>query len=386
MAITVYERKGNISLKEKAMVREVEKAINLLKQDDPNFTFNPAKTPSELEDLYNEYAISDVEYEESTKETEPEDPSPTKETPSKTESSNETTEKQIDPFNREEPIVRDYVLNEEFPDENVTSTKTSFDEPLSFDESFSIPDSETMGSRPQPAPEQKTFVEPEQPSSQEPINPAFNEMDSAKQRKKTKRFAKQIVALTCDLLEKGFEWYTMKDITEAKLTEYEINNEMDLLIQLDVSENQQMSVKDFFLSQHAVIKEESKIDAEDREDLTDALTEVFLEKGIAPTPIQELLLVGARIVGLQTLKAVAIANSHNSILSQLRGMKQEEQGGYDNYEATPEPTYTAPPPPQRRRQPPPQEQQQQQVEIVEQVKAQNSTFEEVMFPVEIVKE
>lgn len=384
MAITVYERKGNISLKEKAMVREVEKAINLLKQEDPDFTFNPAKTPSELEDLYNEYAISDVEYEESEKPLESEEKTPTKETTPKTENSKETTEKLIDPFNREEPIVRDYVLNEEFPDETIKSTKSSFEEPLSFDESFSIPDSETMGSRPQPATEQKGFVEPEQVPIQEPMNPAFNEMDSAKQRKKTKRFAKQIVALTCDLLEKGFEWYTMKDITEAKLTEYEINNEMDLLLQLDVSENQQMSVKDFFLSQHAVIKEESKIDAEDREDLADALTEVFLEKGIAPTPMQELLLVGARIVGLQTLKAVALANSNNSILAQLRSLKQEEQGGYDNYQEAPEPTYTPPPKPKRQTQQP--QPQQQEVEAVEQIKAQSSTFEEVMFPVEKVKE
>lgn len=386
MAITVYERKGNISLKEKAMVREVEKAINVLKQEDPNFTFNPAKTPSELEDLYNEYAVTDVEYVESDKAPELEADTPIKEKPVKTETSKETTEKLIDPFNREEPIVRDYVLDEEFPDETVKSTKSSFEEPLSFDESFSIPDSETMGSRPQPAPEQKGFVEPEQPSSQEPMNPAFNEMDSAKQRKKTKRFAKQIVALTCDLLEKGFEWYTMKDITEAKLTEYEINNEMDLLLQLDVSENQQMSVKDFFLSQHAVIKEEAKIDAEDREDLADALTEVFLEKGIAPTPMQELLLVGARIVGLQTLKAVALANSHNSILSQLRGLKQEEQGGYDNYQATPEPTYAPPPQTKNQRQPQQQPQQEQEVEVVQEIKAQSSTFEEVMFPVEKVKE
>jgi hypothetical protein len=384
MAITVYERKGNISLKEKAMVREVEKAINLLKQEDPDFTFNPAKTPSELEDLYNEYAISDVEYEESEKPIEFEEKPPIKETPSKTENLKETTEKLIDPFNREEPIVRDYVLNEEFPDETIKSTKSSFEEPLSFDESFSIPDSETMGSRPQPTTEQKGFVEPEQVPIQEPMNPAFNEMDSAKQRKKTKRFAKQIVALTCDLLEKGFVWYTMKDITEAKLTEYEINNEMDLLLQLDVSENQQMSVKDFFLSQHAIIKEESKIDAEDREDLTDALTEVFLEKGIAPTPMQELLLVGARIVGLQTLKAVALANSNNSILAQLRSLKQEEQGGYDNYQEAPEPTYTPPPKPKRQTQQP--QPQQQEVEAVEQIKAQSSTFEEVMFPVEKVKE
>ena len=176
----------------------------------------------------------------------------------------------------------------------------------------------------------------------------------------------------------------MKDITEAKLTEYEINDEMDLSLLLDMPNGQQSSVKDFFISQHQVIKDESKIDAEDREDLADALTEVFLEKGIAPTPMQELMLVGARIIGLQTLKAVAISNSNKSILSQLRGMKQEEVG-YDDYSSTPEPTPT---PRQQRRQPePPAQEYTQQPQPSEAVPTPTaSTFEEIMFPIEITKE
>lgn len=372
MAIKVYNRKGNISLKEKAMVREVEKAVTRLQQEDPTFQFNPANNISELEGLYNQYAVTDVEFEESAEPIE----SPVENFKKDTGAETENTEKVIDPFNREEPIVRDYVLQEEFAEENPTSGKSSFDEPLSFDESFSIPDSDTLGAK-APAPEQSGFVEPEQPSSQQPMNPAFNEMDTAKQRKKTKRFAKQIVALTCDLLEKGFEWYTMKDITEAKLTEYEINDEMDLTILLDMPNGQQASVKQFFLSQQEVIKQESKIDDEDREDLTDALTEVFLEKGIAPTPMQELLLVGARIVGLQMLKAVAIQNSHKSILSQLRSLKSEEVG-YDDYEGQP----TPPPPP---RQQPPQQRYTENPVQQEQAPVPSS-FEEIMFPIEQVKE
>jgi hypothetical protein len=381
MAIKVYNRKGNIGLKEKAMVRELEKAVAKLQQEDPNFQFKPANNISELEGLYNEYAITDVDFVE-TKVPEPES-TVVEDFKKDTGSSMGSSEKLIDPFNREEPIVRDYVLNEEFAEETAQSTKSSFDEPLSFDESFSIPESETLGQTQQPA--EKGFVEPEQPIQNEPMNPAYNEMDSAKQRKKTKRFAKQIVALTCDLLEKGFEWYTMKDITEAKLTEYEINDEMDLSLLLDMPNGQQSSVKDFFISQHQVIKDESKVDAEDREDLADALTEVFLEKGIAPTPMQELMLVGARIIGLQTLKAVAIANSNKSILSQLRGMKQEEVG-YDDYTPTPEPIQQQRPP--RKQQPQPQ----QPTEAYEMPPSEQvptptaSTFEEIMFPIEITKE
>jgi hypothetical protein len=381
MPIKVYNRKGNISLKEKAMVREVEKAVDLLAKDDPNFELKPANNLSELEELYSKYAVTDAEFVEEVKTPKQDTEKIVKDFKKDTGAESDTTEKFVDPFNRDEPIVRDYVLTEEFEEPTTQSTKSSFDEPLSFDESFSIPDSETLGAR---QPDQKGFVEAESPepqAQQEPMNPAFSEMDTAKQRKKTKRFAKQIVALTCDLLEKGFEWYTMKDITEAKLTEYEIKDEMDLSILLDMPNGEQATVKAFFLSQHDVIREEAKIDAEDRDDLTEALTEVFLEKGIAPTPMQELLLVGARIVGLQTLKAVAIVNSNKSIMSQLRGMKQEEVG-YDDYSGTNQQAPPPPPPPRPERREP--ERREPENNVVSDPTP--SSFEEVMFPIQVTKE
>lgn len=345
MSIKIYNKKGTLSLKEKAMVRELEKATDLLIKEDPSFSLSPANDISELQDLFNNYAVQDVEFEETinTKDTNMEETQePIKEVK---ESSNE---KMVDPFNREEPIVRDYVMTEEFPElETSNSAKSSYDEPISFDDSFSIPDGDNLASKSR---EPESNPQPEPAQRQDPVNPSFNDMDSAKQRKKTKRFAKQIVSFTCDLLEKGFEWYTMKDISEAKLAEYEINDEMDLSVLLDVTPTQQMTVKEFFLSQHAVIKEESKIDAEDREDLADALTEVFLEKGIAPTPMQDLIIIGAKIVVIQGLKATAIANSHKSILMQLRQNRAEEVG-YDDYPQQP----TPPPRPQPREQPLPQQ-------------------------------
>jgi len=378
MSVKVYNRKGNISLKEKAMVRELEKAVAKLQQTDPNFKLTPANNLSELEDLYSEYAVTDIEFVE-TKTSESESPI-TEDIKKDTSSSMGGSEKLIDPFNREEPIVRDYVLDEEFSDETMQSTKSSFDEPLSFDESFSIPDSDTLGNQSQPA--DKGFVEPEQPVQNEPLNPAYNDMSSAKQRRKTKRFAKQLVSITCDLLEKGFKWYAMKEITEAKLTEYELNDEMDLSILLDMPDGQQMTVKSFFLSQHKVIEEESKIDIEDREDLEEALTEVLLEKGITPTPTQELLLIGGKIAFLGVLKVMGSVNSTNSVLSQLRGMKKEEVG-YDDYKPEPTPPQkqprkqTEPPIKQYTEEPNPN----QEVAVVT-----SSSFEEIMFPIEITKE
>ena len=381
MSIKIYNKKGTLSLKEKAMVRELEKATDLLIKEDPSFSLSPANDISELQDLFNNYAVQDVEFEETinTKDTNMEETQePIKEVK---ESSNE---KMVDPFNREEPIVRDYVMTEEFPElETSNSAKSSYDEPISFDDSFSIPDGDNLASKSR---EPESNPQPEPAQRQDPVNPSFNDMDSAKQRKKTKRFAKQIVSFTCDLLEKGFEWYTMKDISEAKLAEYEINDEMDLSVLLDVTPTQQMTVKEFFLSQHAVIKEESKIDAEDREDLADALTEVFLEKGIAPTPMQDLIIIGAKIVVIQGLKATAIANSHKSILMQLRQNRAEEVG-YDDYPQQP----TPPPRPQPREQPLPQQNYYteppiKESEVIPFPTKKENYYEEVMFPIEKVKE
>lgn len=377
MSTKVYTKRGNTSMKEKKMVEQLQEKIAEMVNQDPNFTFEPANTPIELQRLYETYCVEDAELVDTANETVSRKSASDEFKQEVDVEERDPNQRMIDPFNREEPIVRDYVLSSEFPDENPETPKEgggTYDEPRSFAESFEIP---VAGEEPEPPSNTggRFNKVPRQEEASEPMNPSFDTMDSAKQRKKTKRFAKSIVNLTCDLLEKGFEWYVLKDISEAKLTEYELNGEMDLTILLDVSENQQMTVKEFFLSQHQVVKSESQIDAEDREDLIEALTEVFLEKGIAPTPMQDLLLVGARVVGLQVIKAVGITNSNNSVLSQLRSMKKEEVPYQEFREPTPpprqpEPFYQQEPTPQQ-----PQQPQQRQI----------SDYD-IMFPQEEVKE
>jgi hypothetical protein len=330
----VYNKRGNTTLKEKAMVRELEKAVTAMQRENPDFSITPANNPAELEDLYNQYVVSEAQVEEFTErstnsnetsanagETSKANASSVKEQTNDSET--DSGRKQIDPFNREEPIIRDYVMEGDFDAETIDGHgKTSFDEPMSFDDSFTIPEAGSQQPS-QGRPSKQSEPEPEsQPS--EPMNPNFNDMDSAKQRKKTKRFAKQIVNLTATLIEVGFVWYVSKDINEAKLAEYELNGEMDLSLLLDMPDGQKATVKEFFIGQLGLINEESKINEEDREDLTDALTEVMLEKGIAPTPTQELLLVVARVVGVKMLSGFAISQSNKSILNQLRGMKNEQ--------------------------------------------------------------
>jgi hypothetical protein len=374
----VYNKKGNISLKEKAMVKELEKYVQSQMAKDPNYSFEPANNQVELEALYKQYGVQDVEFEEADS-VEPveQKPQPKKEV---VEDSGDSGRKSIDPFNREEPLVRDYVMSDDFAEDVIPNTeKTSFDEPLSFDESFVIPDE---SEQPQPSGKKFKAREQQEEQSSEPMNPSFGEMDSAKQRKKTKRFAKQIVELTASLLKVGFVWYCSKDITEAKLMEYELNGEMDLTLLLDMPDGQRKSVRDFFVEQLGVIQQEAEIDQEDKDDLTEALTEVFLEKGIAPTPTQELMLVVARVVGVKALSGVAITQMNMSILNQLRSMKKEETGYEEEPQPQPQPT------PQPRRQQAPQTQ-----DIVEdntffdnyegQMSSQNVNLaeaDEIMFP------
>ena len=105
-------------------------------------------------------------------------------------------------------------------------------------------------------------------------------------------------------------------------------------------DGQRKSVRDFFVDQLGIIQQESKIDQDDKDDLIESLTEVFLEKGIAPTPTQELMLVVARVVGVKALSGYAIMQSNASILNQLRAMKKEESGYEEEPTPTPQPKRT----------------------------------------------
>jgi hypothetical protein len=66
------------------------------------------------------------------------------------------------------------------------------------------------------------------------------------------------------------------------------------------------------------------IDEESKADLTDALTEVLLEKGIAPTPTQNLMLVAGKIVLGQGVALMALKSQTNAVLNQLKLMKQKD--------------------------------------------------------------
>ena len=106
---------------------------------------------------------------------------------------------------------------------------------------------------------------------------------------------------------------------------------------------QEITIKEFFKGQCLLANELAKIEKEKLDDFTDVLAEVMMEKGVAPTPQQELLLIGGSILAEQVLKMVAFNSQINGVLGQLRSMKAESM---PNTQATrPTPPPQAPPQP-----------------------------------------
>ena len=324
----IYVKKGATNYKEKKLIAEIESSITKKSKTDPNFvnSFNPATNFEELKALHDKICGDFDDYEEvKDEETDVEkDHKKFRDGMKETVQPNEqATQSVIDPFNDAEPIVRDYVLSEDFESKDSSNDepiKESFDEPTSFEESFELPssDAEKSNSRTQP----KEKKESKQPS--EKVNPRFEEMSNTKKRRSTKKLAQMIVQGACILAEKGCIWWTTKDITEDKLVQYELENTMDLQILLTLDEGQQITVREWFGAKVVQANQLFKVSDQDKEDLVDSLFEVLLEKGIAPTPMQELMINAVKTFVLDMgLKAFAMRMEIKSVLTQLVAMKEK---------------------------------------------------------------
>lgn len=359
----IYNKKKVLNYKEKRILKDLEQTLKPKFETDSEFAkhFQPAENYEELLQMHKRYAGEEVDFED-IMDSKPTNNDMAKSQPTETTKVAEETSSMdsdssfIDPFNREEPIVRDYVLTNEYetpkattqdgtPTNNSNGTKTDFAEPISFQDAFEIPEEQSINgsSDSQKAGGRKSFSNmggmgnPNQPAKKPSINPDFDSMGGDKQKKKTKKLAKYIVSIVTTLAERGFVWYANKDINEAKLTEYEVKGEMDLSILVNMPDGARMSIKQWFQQQCLTAEQLATISDEEKSDLADALTEVLLEKGIAPTPMQELMLVSFQILASQGLKLMALRQATNSLLSQLRINTSEE--------APQEPTRSAPPPP-----------------------------------------
>lgn len=315
----VYSKRGNTNYKEKRLIKQIQSSLEKKGIDE----IEPARSFEELQSLFNEHCVENAEelpITEETINTDLNEPTMTEKEPPIEEQAPETSsspkaDKVSDPLNRSEPIIRDYVLdNYNDPNTDGQSSQTEFAEPTDFKDAFHIPTDEET---------EEVSVKPEsssETSAQEtpPVNPSFSEMDTKKAKKKSLRFAKQVVNLVCDLAERGFIFWTTKDITESKLAEYEMNGEMDLSLLVELADGQEVAIKQFFANQCLLSEQESKVSEEDRAELVESLAEVFMEKGIAPTPAQELMLVSAKVFGIMFIKGMTIQKQNAAILDQLR--------------------------------------------------------------------
>jgi hypothetical protein len=339
----IYTRKGKRNYKELKMINELTDALAKKSAEDQSKII-PATNENELQAMYNKYVVQDVDYTETkTTESKTKQPEMAKKKTADIEDvefeekvidnksampsvndSDDSDNRFVDPFNRENPIVREYVMGKDaLGRERVSSegAKTTFDEPTSFKEAFEIPSYDEDGKeekseptkKPQPKAEKREKYE-----KPEPLNPSFDEMSNGKKKRSSKKFAKYIVEAVCMLSQKGLVWYANKDISESKLVEYELNGEMDLSLLVSLEDGQQVTIKEFFANQCIAAEQLTTIDETQKSDLVDALTEVMLEKGIAPTPTQELMMIAFSVFGGQAISIMALKNQTNSLLAQLR--------------------------------------------------------------------
>jgi len=348
--IKIYNKRGNQNYKEKKLLKRLKEVVEQKVKQNPNFLneFKPANDYTELNNLYNKYCVEEAEYEDVTETINTNQNMPKQPDVSPNVSEDYSLKEDsvfIDPLNREEPKVRSYVMDEEFPSTQpkLQAERTSFAEPISFEESFELPTDDKEPSKNTPKGQQQ----PKQPKANagQSINPDYESMDGAKKRKNSKKFAKYIVEAVCMLAEKGFVWYATKDINEAKLAEYELNNEMDLDLLVNLSDGQEATVKQFFSIQCVNAEALSKFDDQKKQDLADALAEVMMEKGVAPTPTQELMLVGLTILGEKAIALMTLTAQNNGLLAQLRAMHTGKPKVSKQQ---------APPPPPQPQQAPPQ--------------------------------
>lgn len=369
--------RGNVHYSLKKLIRELEPIIERKMITDPNFAaqFRTATTPEELQRLHSVYCaenatiISETKNETTTNSSNMGNETTTSDDNKSSETASGAQNKQIiDPINEAEPVIRDYVLQDDayekkssIPSPDAQNSQAlNFGEPMNFQEAFDIPaddnDDPKLGNKKEGDQKQSSANNSSQNNTQqaapkkEPVNPYFDEQSNKQKNKQTRRMAKYIVKVVVTLLEKGFVWWTTKDINEAKLIELELKGEVDLNVLLTLSETEQQTAREFFARMCKDAIAGSKVEPDDIAELEDSLFEVLIEEGIAPTPMQNLALVSLQIVGAKVLTALGLSAMTNSILSGLKEnhkqtMEEEAQdeeelvkeaaGGQEKEEKTP---------------------------------------------------
>jgi hypothetical protein len=373
----VYIKKGGRDRKERNMVRELEDFIDKKLEQDPSFldNFKPANNLTELERLHNTYVVEDVDFEDipegkkGSHEEDEDEPAPSSSEAGKgvKEIIDDDNYSFVDPLNRQEPKVRSYVTDNEYPNDqsDVAQENTGnidFGEPPTFNDAFTMPNGDVLGS----SPENKTNAGSStkggndsggstggnsgQPKKEQPkpINPQFGEMNTSKQKRSARKFAKTIVEVACFVSEKGLAWYVTRLTNESKIAEYQITGEIDLSIILDM-QGHEATVKEFFQTHNYNASELFKTEPEEKEELIDAMAEFFVFKGIAPTPEQEILIAWGGWALKKGILAFAMNANITAAVNQFKEVTENNGGA--RRRAAPSPVVAPEPPKQPAPQP-----------------------------------
>lgn len=353
MRFKIINKRGKPNWKEKKLLKELEPIIERKLLTDSNFAsnFRPVNSYEDLQKLHSLYCTENAQIiseEPITKNTTMQNDNETilsnekeinlKETRTRLDDT-ETKSSFVDPFNEEEPIIRDYVLKgDEYskqPINQVNNNNTTFfNEPTSFDDAFNIPDldddksqvssSNNGGGNNNSNNNNNSTKEAPKPK-QQPVNPYFDDQSNQNKRKQTKRFAKYITGFVCFALEKGYVWFTTKDINEAKMIEYELKGDFDVSLMVTLDSETRVTAKEFFRKMCSDAIVASKISQDDQDELSDALADVLMEKGIAPTPMQTLLMVSGQILAKQVTNAFMSISISKSVIAGLKEYKTTQE-------------------------------------------------------------
>lgn len=332
MKVYKSSKRGALSMVEKRLSGELQKAVNDLIENDPSVEhrFKPATNYQELKELHNRYCTEETVYTDIEDEDGDEDPfnedDAVEDSPksSSSKSENGYMPDGFDPLNAESPIERDYVLEEGLKEEYKAPSRSFFGEPTNFEDSFEIPASREESPKNDKDKSTKNTTSEKSKSKEpaNPLNPSFVDMEKSDRSKSTKQLAKYIVDITCGLFEFGFVWYATKDITDEKLIEYETKTGLNLQLLITLENNQQSPIVDWFRSVRIDVAKVAKFDKEERAELAAALYPVLMEKGVALSPTQHCLMVFGGALVQKGVEIFKLKSQVKGVLDQLVAMKK----------------------------------------------------------------
>ena len=355
--LRIYNKKHKLNYKEKNLIKQIGPLLEKRMESDPDFArkFTPASDWTELERLYQNLSSDPAEYEEIQDAAD--EPEPYEQKATNQDKTMENTEKETkwtdadfaDPLNRQEPLVRDYVLNDSF-DKGKTEkpTATDFAEPIDFTDAFEIPDSDSPSKNGQKSGGTgaksnfsnmggKGSLGGDKSPKSTPMNPDFDNIRDDQKKKKAKRFAKYLVEAVASLSKLGFVWWTTRRINPMKLAEYEINGDIDLTLLVTLDDAQQVTIKQFFQGLCIQAEQIAEFTKEEKDLLVEAATDYLLEKGVALTAGQDFGLALLTVIGTRVAQGVALNKSVDSLLSQLKTNKEGDETVAEEPAAKPKP-------------------------------------------------